>query len=269
MDPSGIRRRVGLIHVGGVALLPEELAGAQEEARAQLPSDHVGPLVEQEREIPIALGPLRHVFPDDGLRGRTHHHRLGELLATSMGHDGELGAEPLDVLCLSLEVRLGDEQWEVGVLRPRRLDASVDLRLDPLPDRIAVGPDDHGPSDRTVLGELRLGEDVLVPARKVLRLGGEHALLCHDGCHPLHVDLGAQRYPSTPPHLCEVVRQGALRWPDGSEQAKWWRGPRPSRRSRAGPAAQRGGDPRVGRHHPLGTQRVHLLGRRRQARCDS
>ena len=35
--------------VGGVALLPEELGGAQEQPRAQLPADHVGPLVEQHR----------------------------------------------------------------------------------------------------------------------------------------------------------------------------------------------------------------------------
>ena len=33
--------------VRGVAFLPEELGGAEEHARAQLPADHVGPLVDQ------------------------------------------------------------------------------------------------------------------------------------------------------------------------------------------------------------------------------
>ena len=52
------------------------------------------------------------------LVGRTTT-RLLELLAAGDGDDRQLGAEPLDVLGLALEVRLGDEQREVGVLRRR------------------------------------------------------------------------------------------------------------------------------------------------------
>ena len=62
-----------------------------------------------------------------------------------------------------------------GVLGARRLDAQVLLGHHPLPDGVAVGPDDHRAPHRTVLGQLGLGDDVLVPAREVVGLRGEHA----------------------------------------------------------------------------------------------
>ena len=157
----------------GVAFLPEELRGAQEEPRAQLPSHDVGPLVEQERQVAVALQPLRHVLADDGLARGPDDDGLVELLPTRDGDDRELGAEPLHVLGLALEVRLGDEEREVRVLHAARLDAGVDLGLHALPQPVAVGPDHHGPADGPVLGELRLVQDVLVPAGEVVRLGRE------------------------------------------------------------------------------------------------
>ena len=118
-DPRGVGARVVLGGVRGVALLPEELGGAQEQARAQLPAHDVGPLVEQQRQVAVALDPLGHVLADDRLAGGPHDDRLLELLAAGVGDDGQLGAEALDVLGLALEVALGDEQREVGVLRRR------------------------------------------------------------------------------------------------------------------------------------------------------
>ena len=169
----GVRVRVGLGDVGGVALLPEELAGAQEEAGPQLPAHDVGPLVQQQRQVAVALDPLGHELADDGLAGGPDDDRLLELLAPGEGDHRQLGAEALDVLGLPLEVGLGDEEREVGVLGAARLDAGVDLGLHPLPDGVAVGPDDHRAPDGTVLGQLGLLEDVLVPAREVVGTGGE------------------------------------------------------------------------------------------------
>ena len=83
------------------------------------------------------------------------------------------------VVGLAPEVALRDEHWEVAVLGAGRLDALVDLRLHPLPDRVAVRPDDHGSARRTVLGQLRLGQDVLVPAWEVLGLRREDGSLGH------------------------------------------------------------------------------------------
>src|SRR5205085_2176259 len=76
-------------------------------------------------------------------------------------------------------VGVGDEQREVGVAGPGRLDALVELGLHALPDGVAVGADHHRPPDGAVLGHLGLGHHVLVPARKVLGLGSEHALRGH------------------------------------------------------------------------------------------
>ena len=50
--------RLFVRRVRGVAFLPEELAGAQEQARAHLPAHHVGPLVDEQRQIAVALDPL-------------------------------------------------------------------------------------------------------------------------------------------------------------------------------------------------------------------
>ena len=44
--------------VRGVALLPQELGGAQEEARPQLPADNVVPEVEQDRQVTVGFHPF-------------------------------------------------------------------------------------------------------------------------------------------------------------------------------------------------------------------
>jgi formate hydrogenlyase subunit 3/multisubunit Na+/H+ antiporter MnhD subunit len=62
------------------------------------------------------------------------------------------------------------------VLRAGGLDAPVDLGLHPLPDGVAVRTDDHGAAHGPVVGELGLGDHVLVPPREVV------CLRCEDGC---------------------------------------------------------------------------------------
>ena len=118
-DPLGVGRGVLGGGVGRVALLPEELGGAQEQAGPQLPAHDVGPLVQQQRQVAVALDPLAHVLADDGLAGGPHHEGLLELLAAGVGDHGQLGAEALDVLRLAAEVALGDEQREVDVVGAR------------------------------------------------------------------------------------------------------------------------------------------------------
>ena len=89
------------------------------------------------------------------------------------------GLKPSTCSASRVQVALGDEQREVGVLGAGRLDAGVDVGLHALPDGVAVGTDDHRAAHRSVVGQLRLGLDVLVPAREVVRLGGEHGSLGH------------------------------------------------------------------------------------------
>ena len=123
-DPTGVVARVVLGGVRGVALLPEELAGAQEHTRAQLPAHDVGPLVQQQGQVAVALHPLGHELADDRLARGAHDDRLVELLAAGDGDHRQLGAEALDVLGLATQVALGDEQREVGVLGAGGLDAA-------------------------------------------------------------------------------------------------------------------------------------------------
>ena len=64
-----------------MALLPEELGGAQEQPRAHLPADDVGPLVDQDRQIAIRLHPLGVHGADDRFAGGPHDQRLFQLAA--------------------------------------------------------------------------------------------------------------------------------------------------------------------------------------------
>ena len=62
--------------MGRVALLPKEFRRTKEQPRAHLPAHHIGPLVDQQRQVAMALDPAREGVADDGLRGRAHNQRL-------------------------------------------------------------------------------------------------------------------------------------------------------------------------------------------------
>ena len=165
--PPRLFLRLRLGGVGGVALLPEELGGAEEEARAHLPADHVGPLVDQQRQVAVALDPLRVHRVDDRLRRRPDDQRLLQLLAAAVGDDRQLGREPLDVLRLPAQEALGDEEREIGVLVAGVLEHLVQRALHLLPDGVAVRPDDHAPAHRAVVRQLGLGYQLVVPGAEI------------------------------------------------------------------------------------------------------
>ena len=81
--------------------------------------------------------------------GRTIE-RLFELLVAAVGDPRHLRREALDVLFLLHQQALGNEEREVRVHVPGRLEAPVEPLLDQLPDRVAVRPDDHAALDRRV-----------------------------------------------------------------------------------------------------------------------
>ena len=78
--------------VGGVALLPEELGGAQEGPRHHLPAHDVRPLVDEHRQVAVRLDPLRVHRADDRLAGRPDGEALLELLVPAVRHPGDLRA---------------------------------------------------------------------------------------------------------------------------------------------------------------------------------
>ena len=158
-----------------MAFLPEEFRGAQEHARAQFPADHVGPLVQQHRQIAPALNPLGEEVADDGLRRRPDHVRLFEFLAAGDGDHRQFRREAFDVLGFLLQEALRDQQREIDVLVVGGLEALVEFALQHFPDGVAVGLDDHAALDD--FGGFRhvaLQYDVLIPGGKVLRA-------CSDG----------------------------------------------------------------------------------------
>ena len=139
----------------------------------QLPADGVRPLVVEQRQVAVGLHPARVRRPDQRLRGRTHRQRLFEPLPARLGHDRDLGREPLDELAFLSEHRHGHEQREVEVLVARGLDPVVERALDRLPDRVSVGLDHHRAADGRVLGQLGPANHLAVPAREVRRLAGQ------------------------------------------------------------------------------------------------
>ena len=108
----GARFGFGFVH--GVAFLPEEFRGAQEQARAHFPAHDIGPLVDQDRQIAVGLHPLRVARADDclgrwpndqrlGQRTGRHHFPIGIQLQPVMSDDGAFLGEAFDVLRFLLQ----------------------------------------------------------------------------------------------------------------------------------------------------------------------
>ena len=162
--------RLGRGGVRGVAFLPEELARPQEQSRSHLPAKDVVPLVVEERQVAVALDPAAVRVPDERLGGGPDGEGLLELLAAAVGDDRDLGREPLDMVGLALEQAHRDQQREVDVLVSGGLDPIVERTLGVLPDRVAVGLDDHRALGGAVLGHLGPSNDLDVPRGKVVLL---------------------------------------------------------------------------------------------------
>ncbi len=155
--------------VRGVALLPEELGGAQKHARAQLPADDVGPLIHQDRQVAIALDPLGEEVPDNGFRSRPDDVRLFQFLAARDGYYRQFGRKTLDVFGFLLQKALRDQQRKIDILMAGGLEAIVQLALQHFPDGIAVGLDHHAAfDDFGRLGHVAVEHYVLIPGSEVL-----------------------------------------------------------------------------------------------------
>ncbi len=112
--------------MGGVAFLPEEFCGAEKEACAHFPADDVGPLVDEDGEIAVALDPLGVELADDGLAGGADDEWLfegggraedtiGPGFEAGMGDDRALFGKAIHMSSLFLEVAHGNEEGEVSV----------------------------------------------------------------------------------------------------------------------------------------------------------
>ena len=94
VDRAGEAGGIGFRRVGRVAFLPEELARAKEDPWPELPADDVGPLVEQQRKVPVALDPLGHELAEDRLARRPDDQRLGRSLPPACVTTASSGLNP-------------------------------------------------------------------------------------------------------------------------------------------------------------------------------
>ncbi len=69
---TGFLERFFFGGVGRMTFLPQELHRSQKQPRPHLPANHVGPLVDQNREVAPRLDPLAVGIPDDGFTRRAH-----------------------------------------------------------------------------------------------------------------------------------------------------------------------------------------------------
>ena len=136
-DHQRLALGVGLVGVDGMAFLPQKLGGAQKRPGAHLGAHHIGPLVDQQRQIAVAADPLGVEVADDRLAGRADDIGLGQLFLADLRDLEQLGGEPGDMLGLFHDEALGNQQREVGVLVAGILDPVIQPALDALPDRIA------------------------------------------------------------------------------------------------------------------------------------
>ena len=178
--PVGFLQRLGFGGVGGVAFLPEELGGAQEQPGAQFPADDVGPLVDENRQVAVTLNPVLVLRPDDGFAGgadderflqfgfRIDDHLAIDGFEAVVGDNRAFLGEAGSVLFFLGEVRKRNEQREIGVDVAGGLETVVQLALHLLPNGVAVGFDDHATAHGRMLGEVAALDHVEVPLRVVL-----------------------------------------------------------------------------------------------------
>ena len=97
-----------LIGVDSVALLPQEFRGPQKRPSAHLPAHHIGPLIDQQRQVAPRVHPLGIKVADDRLRRWPDHVRLGQFFAAGAGHFGDLRREALHMLGFLHQKTFGD-----------------------------------------------------------------------------------------------------------------------------------------------------------------
>ncbi len=176
---------LGLGGVGRVALLPKKLGRAEEHAGPHLPTDDVGPLVNEDRQIAVRLHPFGVHGADDGFARRPDDQRLfqrcgGPQLSVGTGlqavvrDDGTLFGKPLDVLGLFFQKAHGNEERKIGVFVPRLFEPAVEAVLHVLPDAPAPGPDHHATANGGKIGQVGRLDHLLVPLGIVFLASGRN-----------------------------------------------------------------------------------------------
>ena len=153
-----LRQRLHLRLVDGVALLPKEFSRAQENSRTHFPADDIGPLIDENGEIAIALHPLRVARADDGFGSRPndqrfsqwtgrHHFPFGVYLQAGVRHHRAFLGEALHVRRFLLEITQRNEERKIRVPMSGRLEHGIELALHVFPNAVAPRTDHHAAAD--------------------------------------------------------------------------------------------------------------------------
>ena len=177
-----------LLHggVGGVSLLPEKLSGAKEGSRFLFPAYHRTPLVIHLRQVAVGVDIVLIKIAEKRLRCGPHAQTLLQFRQTAVRHPGHLRCKTLHVILLFLKKALRDEHGHINIFYARLLEPLVQLLLDQLPDRVAVGFNRHTSLHARVLDQLRLLHHVGVPLGEILIHGCDRFyqfLFCHCFLH--------------------------------------------------------------------------------------
>ena len=180
----GLCLSLGCGLMDGVALLPPELAAAQERAGGLLPADDAAPLVVLHGQLTVAVQHPGPVIAEHGLAGGADGQAFFQLVRTTHRDPRHLRREAVDQFAFLLQQALRDQHRHGHVLMAGCLEAGIHVFLDQLPDGLAIGAQDDEALDTGVLHQLCLNADVGVPLCKVVFLAGDRlyelfVVFCH------------------------------------------------------------------------------------------
>ncbi len=133
------------------------MSRAEKQSRPHFPTHDVGPLVDQERQVPVAPDPPCKCGADDGLRCRPDDIGLGQFTARNhptvlqfkpvVRDHGAFRGEALDMGGFLFEVTHRNEQRKIGIFVACRFKVGIELALDRFPDPVTPGLDHHAATD--------------------------------------------------------------------------------------------------------------------------
>jgi hypothetical protein len=74
-----------------MTLLPEKLGSTEKKPGTHFPTNHVGPLVTKDRQVPVRFDPSLVAVPDDGFTGWTHYQFFFKTCRRIHHHAGTVG----------------------------------------------------------------------------------------------------------------------------------------------------------------------------------
>ena len=167
----------------GVALLPPELAGAEERAGGLFPAHDRAPLVVELRQVAPRADDFRVMLAEQGLGRRTDAQTLFELVIAAVGDPRALRREAFYMVGLLLEQAFRNENRHRDVLVTGLLEHGVERVLDVLPQRLRVRTHDDAALDGRVVRHLGLLYNIGVPLREInvhrRNLADELFFICH------------------------------------------------------------------------------------------